>query len=487
MKLLLITLTILSGLLSAQSMDSYNPSTGEILGSFEVSTNQEIDNAVKNAQKVKSLWTETTVEKRLQLLSKIAQRLKEQKEHLAKAISTEVGLTISTSREEIDGAIAAIEWQQKNAPSVLKAEIFEEVIFDVKQIREHHYSPIGVAAIFPPSNYPLVDMFYRVLPNLVVGNPVIIKAHDDCCLFTKEIEVIFKKIFVDKYSNVVQFLYGNKNQGIHLLTHLGRGGIEFVCFTGSTSVGKIIQKQAADKGVKCILELSGAARGIFMKNGDIETLKSCIEFNREGYNGLICDGLSVLAVHQSRFEEVKSMLIERANKINLASKDVFSEECKIGPLTSRDLRDWMYLQIKKAIDSQGKILAGGKIPNIKGFFLDYTIIEADAKNTILKEEIFGPVIVIVPFGTDQEALEICNKSNFSLGGYLITGESQQDRTKAIAFIKKWQTSMVSINGSSYVDPGIPFGGFNDSGIGRINGKEGLLLHTELKVITYPSK
>lgn len=465
-------------------LESFNPSTAELLDTVDCTPKEEISKKVEKAHEAKSLSRKMSVADRVEILQKVYDDIAQLKETLSADIATEVGIPISQTPDEVDGALSCFEWYLQNAGRILDSKILEQDLGAGDQISEIHYTPRGVTAVFPPWNYPLSDFMGRVLPNLFAGNPVVIKASPECPLLMKTIEAIFKKHLGE--NGLFDMVYGGAKEGEMLIDQ----NIDFICFSGSPNVGSIVQKKAGEKGIPIISELGGAARAIVYEGSTMDSIKELVEFNRLSYNGQICDGLTVMLVQRSILDEVRDLLLSLFNNAKMGN--AMDEDTIIGPLSSNAQIQALNEQVTDAQKNGGNLLVGGKMREMNsGYFYPATLIELPEQREILKklrvymEDVFGPVLSFLPFTSSDDAIQKFNDPNFGLGGYILTRKDTQSIAEARKVIPKLDTGMVGINNACYVDPSLPFGGIKKSGMGRIGGEESLKNHCEVKVVVYP--
>lgn len=450
-------------------LKSINPSNKEILGEVEVSSEKEIHEKIEIAQKVKAGWKNLGIEGRVKLLRNIVKAFIQNKEQIAKLASSEMGMPISLSRADVDDSMNYFTWYLDNAEKYLEPElIFENETVTHTILHE----PIGVSANIVPWNFPTSNFVWSVAQSLVCGNVVIFKESEETPLSGKLIEKIFEES--DLPEGVFSEVYGDGEVGKILVN----GDIDMICFTGSSGVGSYLYKVAADKFIKAFLELGGSAPGIVFEDADIDRVSDTIFANRFLYSGQVCDGLKRLIVHKNIFDEVINKLTEKISKTKVG--DALDEKTEIGPLVSEKQLLRLEAQVEKAKSLGAKIIVGGeKINNLPGFFYKPTIL-TNIKPTmeIWKEEVFGPVLPVVSFSDEKEAIKIANDTDYGLGAYVYT----EDKKKARRVAEQIQTGMVSINNASYLQPCSPFGGCKRSGIGREHGKFGFNELTQVKVV-----
>lgn len=442
----------------------------EVLGKVQVSSEQEIKNKVSQAQSAKKNWKDTGIEERAKVLRKANDEIKKRKGEIALLATREMGMPISQSRLDVDGALVYFNWYLYNASKYLSPEITYE---DDKSIHKVYYEPIGVAAVITPWNFPISNFVWGVIQNLMVGNTVVFKHSEEVPLFGKLIEDIMEASNLPE--GVFGEVYGDGTVGDYLVHQ----DIDLIWFTGSTKVGKDLYKVGAEKFIKVLLELGGSAPGIVFDDADVDRVLESIYSGKFANCGQVCDGLKRLIVHESRFGEV----VEKLKKL-LQSKKVGNpedEKTDIGPLVAKRQLDLLQEQVKDALDKGAEVITGGKQPtNLKGAYYEPTLLTKVKTNMrVWQEEVFGPVLPIISFKTYEEAIQLANDTKYGLGSYVFS----QDKEKAFRLASQIYAGMVSINNAYYLQPSSPFGGYKESGLGREHGKYGLRELSQIKVVS----
>lgn len=450
---------------------STNPGKNyEVLGQMEVSSEKEIVDKVKKARLALVVWKNLGIEKRVKLLSKVTDEIKERKEEIAQLATKEMGMPITQSRMDVDGALDYFNWYLDNAEKYISPEVSYK---DDKNIHKVFYEPIGVVAVITPWNFPLSNFVWGVAQNLVVGNTVVFKHSEEVLLFGKLIEEIIDSS--DLPEGVFNEVYGDGKVGDFLVHQ----NINLIWFTGSTKVGKYLYKVGAEKFIRVLLELGGSAPGVVFEDADIDGVLESIYNGKFANAGQVCDGLKRLIVHESRFDEV----VDKLKKL-LESKKVGNPEddkTDIGPLAAKRQLDMLKEQVKNALNKEAKVITGGEEPKgLGGAYYEPTILtNVTKKMRVWNEEVFGPVLPIMPFKTEDEAIELANDTKYGLGCYIFT----KDKDRALNIASKIDAGMVSINNAYYLMPSSPFGGYKESGLGREHGKYGLRELTQIKVVS----
>jgi acyl-CoA reductase-like NAD-dependent aldehyde dehydrogenase len=448
---------------------STNPAKAyEVIDEVEISTSKEVQEKVRSARVAAKMWREIGLEERIKYLRNFLEEYLNHKDQLIQLITKEIGKPVTQSQMDLEGDEHFFNWYLENAPKYLQPEVTFE---DSDVIHEVFYEPIGVAAVIQPWNYPTTQFIWGVIPNLLVGNTVVFKHSEECPLVGKLIEEMFQKAGFPE--GVFNEVYGDGKIGDMLIHE----DIDLISYTGSVKTGRYVYEEGAKKFIKVLSELGGSAPGIVLEDANIDTVLNVIWENRYLNNGQICDGLKRLIVHGSRFDEVVEKL-----KALLESKKIGNPEeddTDFGPLVAKRQVEALKLQVEDAIDKGAKVITGGKSPdNLNGaYYLPTILTNISTDMKVWKEEVFGPVLPIIKFSTEQEAVELANNTEYGLGGYI-----WGDTSKAKEIAMRLETGNISINGVLYVEPFNPFGGYKKSGIGREHGKYGFYELCQLKTI-----
>lgn len=451
--------------------DSY-----KVIAEIEATQAYEIDKKVEIAHTSFASWSEQTVEERVSILQKLLANFTLQKNEIAKLIAIEMGMPISVCMKiDIQVGLNFFQTYLNNATSWLAPEI----VF--KNEREEHTlycEPLGVVAASVPWNYPFTNFIWAVIPNLIVGNTMVVKHSENCVLTTQLLEKIMNN--TDLPQGICNFVYG---QGRDVGEYVINSDVDMIWFTGSVATGHHVYQVAAAKDIPVLLELGGSAPGIVFNDVDIDAVVESIYFYRFMNNGQTCDGLKRLLVHESIFDQVVHKLSVVCSQKVIGNPSDTSTD--IGPLANQKQLQMLEVQVADAIEKGAKIVCGGKKPShASGAYYQPTImtnISYDMK--VWKEEVFGPVLPIVSFKTEDDAINLANDTIFGLGGYVYS----QNKNRALDVAKKLKTGNVSINGTDYVIGQDPFGGYKKSGIGREHGALGLRSFCQSKVIAMNKK
>ena len=450
---------------------SINPSKNyEVISEVEVSSKQEVENKVELAKDAQVGWQDIGLEKRIAILNKVFLKFESGKEAWAKLMAVEMGMPIKEAREDVEYSIAFLDWYVSHARKYLSPEITFE---DEQEVHTVYREPFGVAAVIVPWNFPLSNFVWQCGQNLAAGNSVVFKHSEEVPLFGQKLEEFFNDSILPK--GVFNVVHGNGEVGDTLVHQ----DINLICFTGSTKVGKYLYKVAAENFIPVRMELGGSAPGIIFEDADLEKVIDTVVFNRFMNCGQVCDGLKRLLVHESKVEEVSSMIVDRVKKMKVG--DALEEDTDLGPLVAKRQLDLLEEQVADDVRRGANILFGGEKPEgLKGAYYLPTIIDnVDKEMRIWKEEVFGPVLPVVSFSSVEQAIELANDTRYGLGGYIFT--ENNDLFDKVS--KQLRTGMVSQNNVSYIRECNPFGGYKDSGIGREHGKYGFADVTQVKVVS----
>jgi len=448
-----------------------NPSNEEPFAIISLGDEVDTNSAVKAAKESFSSWKKTSKEERINLLEKLLKVYKKRFDEMAEAQSMEMGAPIDYAKS----ALTAM-GQSHLEDFILRLKSFKfEEHFDSKSNNHIAYEPIGVCGLITPWNFPINQIALKVIPALATGCTTILKPSEIApispMLFA---EMIDEAGFPPGVFNLVN------GDGAGVGTQIsGHPDIVMISFTGSTRAGKLISKNAADTIKRVCLELGGKGGNIVFADSYPNAVRDGIR-NVMSNSGQSCDAPTRMLVEKSIYERAITEAEDEANKIKV---DIASKKGDhIGPVVSKVQYDKIINLIKSGIDEGATLATGGpELPNNlnKGYFIKPTIFTNVTNDMqIAKKEIFGPVLSIISFETEEEAIKITNDTEYGLGNYLQT----EDKEKAKRVAKKLRSGIVYINGKA-ADSGTPFGGYRQSGNGREGGIWGLEEYLEVKTIT----
>ncbi len=455
----------------ANDFEVINPSSEDPFATISLGSVEDTNEAVKAAKNAFEDWKQSSVEERISLLEKLLTIYKKRFDEMANAISMEMGAPMDWSTN-----VQTATGQSHIEDFILRLKEFKfEKQFDTKSNNHKRYEPIGVCGLITPWNWPINQIALKVIPAFATGCTMILKP--------SEIAPISGIIFAEMIdeagfpNGVFNLINGSGDVvGNQISSH---PDIDMVSFTGSTRAGKLILKNAAETIKRVCLELGGKGGNIVFADSYPEAVRDGIK-NVMSNSGQSCDAPTRMLVEKSIYERAVKEASDEANKIKV---DVASKKGDhIGPVVSKVQYDKIINLIKSGIDEGATLATGGpELPSglKRGYFIKPTIF-TDVTNDmqIAKKEIFGPVLCIIPFETEEEAITITNDTEYGLGNYIQT----EDREKAKRVAKKLRSGLVYINGNA-LDPGTPYGGYKQSGNGREGGTWGLEEYLEVKTIT----
>ncbi len=456
----------------AKDLDVIDPSTETVCAQISLGSQADTDAAVAAARRAFDSWSRTSREERVALLEKLYSLYKARSNEMAEAISTEMGAPMALAQTAQWGAGAA---HIKNFIRVLKEYSFEAPLGEHAPGNQILHEPIGVCALITPWNWPMNQVTLKVVAALAAGCTMVLKPSEiaplSAMLFA---EMIDEAGFPAGVFNLVN------GDGPGVGSQLsGHTDVDMVSFTGSTRAGKAISINAADTVKRVSLELGGKGANIVFADADdkavVRGVRHC--FMNSGQS---CNAPTRMLVERSIYDQAVQTAIEVAAKTEVNQASL--EGKHIGPVVSALQFDKIQQLIQQGIDEGARLVAGGtgKPEGLnEGYFVRPTVF-ADVTNemTIAREEIFGPVLSIIPFDTEEEAIRIANDSPYGLTHYVQT----QDGEKANRVARQLRAGMVQMNGEG-LGGGAPFGGYKQSGNGREGGTWGLEDFLEVKVVT----
>ena len=450
-------------------LQSVNPSNNELLEEVEISTQEEIDTKVKLAHAAKDSWHQLGIDGRNQILRRFYDLIEQHKQELAELQSLEMGMPLNESISDIEGDLVYLRWYSDHAGECLAPYVTYETDTEIHTV---YREPRGVVASIIPWNFPLANFVWQCGQSLVAGNVVILKHSEEVPLFEKKLEELAQEAKIPE--GVLGFVYGDGQVG-DLLAH---SDINMLCFTGSTKVGKYLYTVAAEKFIPVVMEMGGSAPGVIFADADLPAVIDTAYGNRFMGGAQMCDGLKRLIVHESRFDEVVKLLTDKISSQKIGP--AIDPATTVGPLVAERQVKVLEEQVSDAVEKGVKVVIGGKRPiGMKGAFYEQTLltnVTYDMK--VWTEEVFGPVLPVVSFATEEEAVKLANDTKYGLGAFVFTQDKQlMQRVSA-----QIQSRVVSQNNLSYIKPSDPFGGYKQSGIGREHGKYGFEDLTQVKVI-----
>lgn len=459
--------------INKQWIDGINPGTGEVYGKLPNSGYEDVALAYKAAHAAFPAWSKTPIEKRSQILSKIADLIEEKLDDLAVAESLDNGKPIALAKR-VDIPRAAHNFRFfSHAITQFHSESYDQI--PKRTINFNLRQPIGVVGCISPWNLPLYLLTWKIAPALAAGNCVIAKPSEVTPYTAYLLSDLCEKAGLPK--GVLNIIHGEGSSvGQAIVEH---PDIKAISFTGGTKTGEHIAKTAAPLFKKLSLELGGKNPNIIFADCDYDKMLNTTVNSSFANQGQICLCGSRIFVENSIYERFKHDFVQKVNllKVGLPSQ----KDTDIGALVSKHHLDKVLSYIKNIDPDSATILCGGEQISIKngenGCYLNPTIIEVNSNNCELnQEEIFGPIVTIMPFSTDEEALALANDVKYGLSATVWTNNLK----RSLYFSEHLDTGIVWVNTWMQRDLRTPFGGKKASGMGREGGFEVLRFFTESK-------
>src|SRR5438034_5361959 len=451
----------------SEMIDVHNAGTGEVMGRVPAGSAKDVDAAVAAARGALDKWSATSPGVRSELLEKISAGLKARADELAKTIAQEVGMPLKLAGRIQAGLPIA---NFANFARLVREFQWEQKVGNSLVVRE----PVGVVAAITPWNYPLHQITLKLAPALGAGCTVVLKPSEvapfNAFILAEAIEAagLPQGVF-----NLVTG-YG-QNAGEALVKH---PGVDMISFTGSTRAGKRISELAAQGVKRVALELGGKSASVILDDADLPTAVKNTVNGCYLNSGQTCTALTRMLVPEKLYPEAARLAAEVAKGFTVG--DPLGESTKLGPLSSQAQLERVRTYIKKGVAEGAELVAGGAEPPEGvpqgGYYVRPTVF-GRVKNsmTIAQEEIFGPVLAIIPYQDEEEAVRIANDSVYGLAGAVWS----KDEARAQRVARRMRAGQIDINGGAF-NMNAPFGGFKQSGHGREAGVYGLEEFLEYK-------
>ncbi|MCY8151089.1 aldehyde dehydrogenase family protein [Bacillus paralicheniformis] len=447
-----------------------NPFTHKTITSFRKATQGDVDAAYKAALEAKKKWDNVNPYEKRAILEKAAAYIEDNKEAIVYLIMEELGGTRLKAAFEIDLVVNMIK-EAAGFPLKMEGKILPSPV-DGKENRIYRI-PAGVVGVISPFNFPFFLSVKSVAPALGAGNGVVLKPHEETpiCGGTLIAKIFEEAGLPEGLLNVV-------------VTDIGEIGDSFVehpipriiSFTGSTKVGSYIGQLAIKHFKKPLLELGGNSALIVLEDADLEYAVNAAAFSRFTHQGQICMSANRILVQKEVYPEFLKLFSKKIS--GFKTGDPLDPETVIGPVINERQAEHLRKSIEKGIEEGATPFLKG---DIKGNLVEPTILaDVTSDMSVAKEELFGPVVCVMPFETEAEAVEIANDTSFGLSGAVHTGNVE----RGVAIAKQIETGMIHVNDTTINDePHVAFGGEKQSGIGRLNGEWSLDEFTTLKWIS----
>jgi acyl-CoA reductase-like NAD-dependent aldehyde dehydrogenase len=464
------------------SYDIINPATEEVVGQAPNASADDARAAAAAAKEAQAAWAAWSVEDRSALMREAAQAIRAKSSELLPLVIAETGATATVgSRMQVPVAADRFERYARDPRQVLQTPLLPQSAQATPLAPGGiiggmiNRQPMGVVACITSYNFPMVNMAGKVAPALAAGNTVVVKPAPQDPLAVVELVRILHEVGFPP--GVVNLVNGDGPASSAVL--VDSDDVDCVSFTGSTGVGVTIAEKAARTMKRLLLELGGKGACVVFEDADLKAAIGCIGSTWSFHSGQICTAPTRAVVHRSVFEQVRDGLVQMAGYLKVG--DPTDSATIIGPVISGAQRGRIEAHIATAVEDGGEVVIGGQRPADlpKGFYVAPTLITGDNSMRVARQEIFGPVITMIPFDDEDEG--IANDTEFGLYDYVFS----KDGARAFRAAKQLQAGHVGIN-TAQRNHDAPFGGFKMSGVGRDGGDFGLLAYSEPQAIIWTS-
>ncbi len=451
---------------------SNNPADGSEVAEIAEATVEDAKAAIDAARNAfdNGVWSGKSREERSAIIKQIVDKINENKDRLTELEVKDSGSTLKKAGEDIYlsarnlNSFAKFALVDMDEVSNASVEGFSKNLL----VRE----PIGVCAQIIPWNFPLKMAIWKIGPALAAGCTIVLKPAPETSVTALELARLIDQTDLPK--GVLNIITGDAEVGTEMVTN---PKVDKVAFTGSTEIGRVIMKNASDTLKKVTLECGGKSANIVLDDADIEMAVDGAIYAGFYHQGQCCEGGTRLLLHEKIYDDFIAKMKEKMSRMQIG--DPMDRKTDVGPVVSQEQFDRVMKYISIAKDEGAEALIGGNRHGDTGYFIEPTVF-INAENTMkhVQDEIFGPVISVIKFKDDEDAVRIANDSIYGLGGAVWS----KDDDKALNIAKKLRTGTVWINEYHLMSEKAPFGGYKQSGIGREFGIDGVKEYTEVKHI-----
>ena len=453
-----------------ETYEVINPATEEIIGKASKASPEDVDKALKSAEKGFEIWKKTPPWQRSYIIRKIADLIRKKNEVLAKWLTLEVGKPLAEGLGEVNGAADIFEWNAEETKRIYGQTV--ESRFENTRIHVY-YQPVGVVAALVPWNFPIVLAARKISTALAAGCSVICKPDVITPGCVMEMVDIIKEAGVPP--GVVNLLSGDPASISSQL--ISSDTVKKISVTGSTRVGKLILKQASDKVQRVTMELSGHAPFIVFDDVDIKKVADMAIAAKFRNNGQVCVSPSRFYIHETKKDDFTKLFVEKTSKLKIGNG--LDEGVQLGPMTTKKRLNEVEELVEKTKKEGAQILCGGKRPAgfNKGYFYEPTVFDNVKDSfTIMRQEPFGPLVPITTFKDYDEVIERANNHELGLASYIYTNSME----KAHKTSELMETGVVVVNTAMVTVAEAPFGGIKQTGYGREGGSMGIKDYLNIK-------
>ena len=462
---------------SSSTIDVVSPTTEEVIGRVPEAKDADIDRAVASAKDAfeHGPWPRMTPSERAAVLSKAAEAIRNDMQDIAELISNEMGSPVSWGLLAQVLAPTMILDYYAGLGSTFEFDTVKDGLLGPVMVTKE---PVGVVAAITPWNVPLFLAAAKLAPALLSGSTVVFKPAPETPLDANLLAEILETAGLPK--GVLSVVPAGREVGEHLVNH---PAVNKVSFTGSSVAGKKIGAACGANLKRFSLELGGKSAAILLDDVNLAEALPLMMPNAIMNNGEACISLTRILAPRHRYQEVTEALVDQMQGMKVG--DALDPATEVGPLVAERQRDRVENYIKIGQDEGAKIALGGGRPEglDRGWFVEPTVfVDVDNSMRIAQEEIFGPVLSVIPYDSDDDAVSIANDSDYGLCGGVFTA----DNDRGLGVARRVRTGTYMVNSSTPIDFSSPFGGYKESGMGREFGEDGLELFLEKKTINLPA-
>jgi aldehyde dehydrogenase (NAD+) len=454
----------------SETIQAIEAATGEPIATAALGNDADIDAAVTAARQAFDLgpWGKTTAAERVQIIRRFADALAARADATSELVSRENGMPITQSLGANGAVSSGLLRMYADLVEAMPAEDIRPSLAGATVVRRE---PVGVVGVITPWNFPQLCAMTKIAPALAAGCTIVVKHSPETALDAY--------VFADAADEagippgVLNIVLADRGPGQTLVSH---PLVDKIAFTGSTAAGRAIGAECGRLIRRCSLELGGKSAAIFCDDAEIDTMLATLMDTTFLNGSQACTAQTRILAPRARYGEVVDALVQFSSELVIG--DPLDPSTTMGPMASKAHLDRVLGYIDVARDSEARLVAGGGRPTHqpRGWFVEPTVF-ADVSNDdrLAREEVFGPVVAVIPFDSEDDAIRMANDSNYGLAGSVWS----RDESRAVNIARQMRTGSVGVNGYQ-LDAGSPFGGYKDSGIGRELGPEGLSAYFEYK-------
>jgi len=449
---------------------SINPATGEVVAEYPEHTAAEVDAIVERALRRFASWRRTTFAERAERMHRVAEMLLDRSDEWAALMAVEMGKPLREGRAELAKSAWVCRYYADGAEAMLADR---DVETEARRSFVHH-EPLGVVLAVMPWNFPFWQAIRFAAPTLMAGNTVLLKHASNVTGVAVALEELFAAAGFEPgcFSSLVI-------PGSRVAEVVEHPGVCAVTLTGSDAAGRAVAAAAGAQLKKTVLELGGSDASVVLADADVQTAATGCATGRLVNGGQSCIGAKRFIVHRDVYDEWLAVFTgELAGRV---LGDPLDESTTLGPLARSDLRDELHDQVVRSLDAGARLHLGGQMPADRrsAFYPATVLVDVPPDSAAWVEELFGPVAAVVRAASDDEAIELANRSRYGLGAAVYTTDEERGTQLAAT---RLEAGTVFVNGPVASDPRLPFGGIRESGYGRELGEEGIFEFVNVKSV-----